>query len=61
LPYQSDHSNLVKISSADLFGQVVIWNLAGRKIHQTSSIINHIQKRFHINNETSYTNGHKEK
>ncbi|CAF1203362.1 unnamed protein product [Rotaria sp. Silwood1] len=30
VPYQSDHSNLVKISSADLFGQVVIWNLAGR-------------------------------
>ncbi|CAF1315617.1 unnamed protein product, partial [Rotaria sordida] len=30
LPYQTDHTNIVKISSADLFGQVVIWNLSGR-------------------------------
>jgi hypothetical protein len=57
IPYQNENGNLGKISSTDLFGQVVIWSLAGRNIHQTSSIINHIQSNFHINNGTSYTNG----
>ena len=27
IPYQKENNNLGKISSADLFGQVVIWNL----------------------------------
>ena len=30
VPYQTENTNLVKISSADLFGQVVIWNLNGK-------------------------------
>jgi len=59
VPYQIENGNLSKISSADLFGQVVIWNLTGRNIQQTSSIINHMEKNFHINNGTSYTNGRK--
>ncbi|CAF1210102.1 unnamed protein product [Adineta steineri] len=58
VPYQTENTNLVKISSADLFGQVVIWNLSGRNVQQTSSLINHLEKKFHINNGTSYTNGH---
>ncbi len=47
----------MKISSADLFGQIVIWNVNDGRIHQTSSITNHIQNRFHLNDGTSYTNG----
>jgi hypothetical protein len=31
IPYQNENGNLGKISSADLFGQVVIWNLTGKK------------------------------
>jgi hypothetical protein len=27
VPYQKENGNLIKISSADLFGQIVIWNL----------------------------------
>jgi len=61
IPYQSENGNLSKISSADLFGQVVIWNLQGRNIHKTSTIINQIQNKFHINNGTSYTNGRTKK
>jgi len=61
LPYQSENGNLSKISSADLFGQVVIWNLHGRNIHQTSTIINQMQNNFQINNGTSYTNGRTKK
>ncbi|CAF3006066.1 unnamed protein product [Rotaria socialis] len=34
LPYQTEPNCLSKISSADLFGQVVIWNLNGRKIRK---------------------------
>ncbi|CAF1630618.1 unnamed protein product, partial [Adineta ricciae] len=30
VPYQTENMNLSKISSADLFGQVVIWNLSGK-------------------------------
>ncbi|UJR36428.1 hypothetical protein I4U23_029151 [Adineta vaga] len=57
-PYQKENDTLVKISSADLFGQIVIWNLNdGRSHHQTSSVINHIQNRFHLNDGISYMNG----
>jgi hypothetical protein len=57
IPYQKENNNLVKISSADLFGQIVIWNVNDGRIHQTSSITNHIQNRFHLNDGTTYTNG----
>ncbi len=57
VPYQKENDNLIKISSADLFGQIVIWNMNDGRIHQTSSITNHIQNRFHLNDGTSYTNG----
>jgi len=57
VPYQKENGNLIKISSADLFGQIVIWNVGDGRIHQTSSITNHIQNRFHLNDGTSYTNG----
>jgi hypothetical protein len=30
IPYQNENGNLGKISSTDLFGQVVIWSLAGK-------------------------------
>jgi hypothetical protein len=30
IPYQIENGNLSKISSADLFGQIVIWNLTGK-------------------------------
>ena len=58
MPYQRENGNLVKISSADLFGQIVIWNLNEGRIHQTSSIVNHMQNRFHLDDRTSYTNGY---
>lgn len=38
LPYQADRTSLAKISSTDLFGQVVIWNLSG-KVSLTYSLI----------------------
>ncbi|CAF1565882.1 unnamed protein product, partial [Adineta ricciae] len=59
--YQNENMNLSKISSADLFGQVVIWNLSGRNIQQSSSLASHMQRNLHINNGTSYTNGHTKK
>lgn len=30
IPYQVENGNISKMSSADLFGQVVIWNLSGK-------------------------------
>jgi hypothetical protein len=57
VPYQKENNNLLKISSADLFGQIVIWNLNDKRIHQTASITNHIQNKFHLNDGISYTNG----
>ncbi|CAM4771744.1 unnamed protein product [Rotaria magnacalcarata] len=58
VPYQKESGNLVKISSADLFGQIVIWNLNDERIQQTSSLTKSIKNRFHLHDETSYTNGH---
>ena len=57
IPYQKENENLIKISSADLFGQIVIWNVTDGIIEQSSSLTNHIQNRFHLNDGTSYVNG----
>lgn len=56
VPYQIENHKLIKISSADLFGQIVIWNVDER-FFQQSSITSQIQNRLHLNEVTSYTNG----
>lgn len=47
----------MKISSADLFGQIVIWNVTDGIVQQGSSLTNHMQHRLHLNDGRSYTNG----
>lgn len=58
VPYQKENGNLVKMSSADLFGQIVIWNLNDQRIQQSSLLSNQMKNRLNIHDETSYTNGH---
>ena len=47
----------MKISSADLFGQIVIWNVTDGIVQQGSSLSNQVQHRLHLNDGRSYTNG----
>lgn len=46
VPYQSGRGNLLKISSADLFGQVVIWDLTKVEKELTFSTKNRIELLF---------------